>query len=52
MVREAFVMKKLFLGLALSALISLPVLAALKEAIRRPISRLALHWRERNLIFL
>src|SRR5258706_5128383 len=30
MVREGFVMKKLFLGLALSVLISLPVLAALK----------------------
>ena len=30
MVKEAFVMKKLLLGLALSALISLPVLAALK----------------------
>src|SRR6266567_9523602 len=30
MVKEAFVMKKLFLGLAFSALISLPVLAALK----------------------
>src|SRR5882672_6932071 len=36
MVREAFVMKKLFLGLALSALISLPVLAALKVGDKAP----------------
>src|SRR6266853_2024764 len=36
MVREAFVMKKLFLGLALSALISLPVLAALKVGYKAP----------------
>ena len=43
-------MKKLLLVLAFSAL-ALPVLAALKVGDRRPISRLALHWRERNLIF-
>ncbi len=36
MVREAFVMKKLFLGLAFSALISLPVLAALKVGDKAP----------------
>src|ERR1700674_931412 len=36
MVREVFVMKKLFLGLALSALISLPVLAALKVGDKAP----------------
>src|ERR1700676_5452200 len=36
MIREAFVMKKLFLGLVLSALISLPVLAALKVADKAP----------------
>src|ERR1700730_6139190 len=36
MVREGFVMKKLILGLALSALISLPVLAALKVGDKAP----------------
>src|ERR1700676_1079607 len=36
MIREAFVMKKLILGLALSALISLPVLAALKVGDKAP----------------
>src|SRR6202166_1326350 len=36
MVREVFVMKKLLLGLALSALISLPVLAALKIGDKAP----------------
>jgi len=36
MVKEAFVMKKLFLGLAISALISLPVLAALKVGDKAP----------------
>src|ERR1700720_2125680 len=36
MIREAFVMKKLFLGLVLSALISLPVLAALKQGDKAP----------------
>src|SRR6202163_2576305 len=36
MIREAFVMRKLFLGLVLSALISLPVLAALKVGDKAP----------------
>src|ERR1700692_4378466 len=36
MVREGFVMKKLILGLAISALISLPVLAALKVGDKAP----------------
>src|ERR1700720_386143 len=36
MVREVFVMKKLFLGLALSALVSLPLLAALKVGDKAP----------------
>src|ERR1700680_2612462 len=36
MAREAFVMKKLFLVLAISALISLPVLAALKVGDKAP----------------
>ena len=44
-------MKKVFLGLALSVLISLPVLAALKVGDKAPDFRLALHWQEKNLIF-
>src|SRR5271155_5545115 len=36
MAREAFAMKKLFLGLAISALIALPVLAALKLGDKAP----------------